>query len=157
MDIDWKQLIEVRERQKSAALELVAVERAALEASQASARHAHIQWREHLAQKAAHWQGIVDGLTRGAVNASAMRDAAGGTQVLEARIAQASQGVVRAQELVALQEARLEASRGELRAAEGELMKARRMHERAQAEARRTRELQLENAAEDAALQRWMR
>jgi hypothetical protein len=156
MSIDWKRLIELREQQKTTVLELVAQDRKKLAASQADAQLAQAQWREHLATKAAHWEEIASALSGGAFNAGQMRDAAAGSRALDAQIQMASQGVARAEAVVAQRTEALEASRGELRAADGELVKARKMLERTQAEQRQARELQMEDAAEEAALQRWL-
>jgi hypothetical protein len=154
--IDWKRLVDLREQQQSKAMELVAKDTEALDASQGQAQAAQAQWREQLEVKAAHWQSMVQALSGGAVNASQMRDAAAGSRALDAQIAMAGRAVLQAQEQVAQRQAVLDASRGELRAASGELAKARKMQERVHDDQQRRLELQLEDAAEEAAVQRWL-
>lgn len=153
---DWKQLITLREKQEAQAQEQVARDTQALDASQGQAQAAQAQWREQVEVKAAHWQAMVQALSGGAVNALALRDAAAGSRALDAQITLAGRAVQQAQQQVAQRETELAASRAGLRAASGELAKARRMHERARDEAQRRVELQLENAAEEAAIQRWL-
>jgi len=153
--IDWKLLIGVRERHKTTALEAVARDRRALQASQDQAQAAQAQWHHQVQTQAAHWQATSAALAGGGFKAAQLREAAAGSQALDAQIARAGQAAAQARELVSQHEARLDTSRGGLRAAEGELEKARQMQQRVHAQQLRAGELRQEDATEELAVQKW--
>lgn len=156
MAIDWKLLIGVRERQKASALEAVARQRRTLEASQAQAQALHGQRLQQVEAQAAHWQATLAASSGGRLNALHLRDAAAGSRALDVQIARAGLAASRADAVVAQHQGQLDASRGELRSADGELMKARQMQERLQAQQRQARERQQEDAAEEGASRTWL-
>ena len=153
--IDWKLLIDVRERQKTAALGVVARDRKAAEQSHAQLLQAEA-WREQQVQsKAAHWQATVGALAGGQCNVAQLRHAGAWSGALDAQIAQAQQQAVQAGEFHAQREEVLARSRQALREASGELEKARQMQQRARAERLALQETRQDEAAEEAASQAW--
>lgn len=155
--MDWHLLIGVRERQKTAALALVVHERCALQAAKDQARMADAQWQHQLQAKTAHWQATKAALAGGGFKSAQLREAATGSRALDSHIAQTGRAAAEARTQVLQQEARLGARLGELRSAEGELLKARQMQDRQRAQQLRTGELRQEDAAEDVATQKWLR
>lgn len=156
MDIDWKQLIVVRERQKAVALEAVSRDRRALEASRAQAQAAHEQWLRRVQARSAHWQAMMARRSGSPLSPALLCDAAAGSRALDAQIAHAALASSRAQAMAAQRQDDLDASRGALRAADGELLKARQMQERRQALLRQARERHQEDAAEELAAGNWL-
>lgn len=155
MAIDWKLLIDVRERQKSVAMGIVARDREAAEESRAQLQQAEA-WRQQQVQgKAQHWQATVGALSGGQCNVAQLRHAGAWSGALDARIAQAGQAAMQAGQAHAQREQVLEASRQQLRAASGELEKAQQMQQRARTERLRLMELRQDEAAEETASQSW--
>lgn len=155
MSVDWMLLIDVRERQKSAAMGVVARERQAAEQSLARLQKAET-WREQQVQdKAQHWQDTAGALSGGVFSVAQLRQAGAWSGALDARIAQAGQTVAQAGQAHAQREQALAASRLRLRGASGELEKARQMQERTRAEQLRLQGLRHDDAAEEAAVQAW--
>jgi len=153
--IDWKLLVDVRERQKTAALGVVARDREAAEQSHARLRQAEA-WREERVQsKAAHWQATVGALAGGQCNVAQLRHAGAWSGALDVQIAQAQQQAAQAGEFHAQREEVLARSRQALRDASGELEKARQMQQRARAERLALQETRQDEAAEEAASQAW--
>lgn len=155
MTIDWKLLVDVRERQKSAALGIVARDREATEESRAQLQQAEAQRQQQLQSKAQHWQATVGALSGGQCSIAQLRHAGAWSGALDAQIAEAGQAAMQAGQAHAQREQVLEASRLQLRAASGELEMAQQMHERARIERLRLAELRQDEAAEEAASQAW--
>lgn len=153
--IDWKLLIDVRERQKTAALGVVARDRDAAEQSRAQLRQAEARREAQVQSKAAHWQATVGALAGGQCNVAQLRHAGAWSGALDAQIAQAQRQAVQAGELHAQREDVLARSRQALREASGELEKARQMQQRARAERLALQETRQDEAADEAASQAW--
>ena len=154
--IDWKLLIDVRERQKTAALGVVARDREAAEQSHAQLRQAEA-WREQqVHSKAAHWQATVGALAAGQCKVAQLRHAGAWSGALDAQIAQAQRQALQAGEFHAQREEVLARSRQALRDASGELEKAQQMQQRARAERLALQETRQDEAAEEAASQAWV-
>jgi hypothetical protein len=90
------------------------------------------------------------------LSAQQLCDASAGSLALDAQIARAARAASQADAVVAEQQAQLDACRVELRAADAELMKARRMQERCQAQQCQARERQQEDAAEELSSRQWL-
>jgi hypothetical protein len=153
--IDWKLLIDVRERQKTAALGVVSRDRDAAEQSRAQLRQAEARREAQVQSKAAHWQATVGALAGGQCNVAQLRHAGAWSGALDAQIAQAQRQAVQAGELHAQREDVLARSRQALRDASGELEKARQMQQRARAERLALQETRQDEAADEAASQAW--
>ncbi|AKJ32076.1 serine kinase [Caldimonas brevitalea] len=155
MDIDWKRLIDVRERQKRTAMETVARDREAAERSLADARQAQARLQQEMAAKAQHWQATAGALQDGHCSVAELRHAGAWSGALDARIVEAGRGAARAQAAHLQRQQVLDASRRQLRAASGDVEKAQQMHRRCQSEQRRLQEARLDDVAEDVAAQAW--
>jgi len=155
MSIDWKLLIDVRERQKIAAAGVVTRERQAADESQAQLRQAQWQVQQKQQHKDGHWQGTRQALAGGQCRVAELVRAGEWSRALDAQIAKASQNAAQAGQAHALREQALEESRQRLRAAHGEVEKARQMQQRARAEALRLVEVRQDEAAGDAATRTW--
>ena len=153
MDIDWKRLGEVRERQKTAAQQRVASDRHALEQSQQQARTAQEQWHREVQAKEQLWRETASGAS---VSVAQMCQNGAWSRALDARIAQAGAAVAQAVEVVNTRQATLEGSRQVLRAAAGDLEKARQMQRKAVQTRQRLAEQRVEDNAEEAAVQGWL-
>ena len=153
MDIDWKRLGEVRERQKTAAQQRVASDRHALEQSQQQARTAQEQWHREVQAKEQLWRETASGAS---VSVAQMCQSGAWSRALDARIAQAGAAVAQAVEVVNTRQATLEGSRQVLRDAAGDLEKARRMQRKAVQARQRLAEQRMEDNAEEAAVQGWL-
>jgi hypothetical protein len=156
MSIDWKLLIDVRERQKTAAMEIVARDRQAADESQARLQQAQAKRQQQLDAKAQHWQATVGDLSGGHCSVAQLRHAGAWSGALDAQIAQAGQVAAQAEHAHAQTQQVLDASRRQLRAASGELEKALQMQQRTRAEQVRLRELRQDEGAEEAATQVWL-
>ncbi|MBT2324101.1 serine kinase [Variovorax paradoxus] len=155
MAIDWKLLIDVRERQKSAAMGIVARDRRAAEESLARLQQAEARRQQQVQNKAQHWQATVGALSDGQCSIAQLRHAGAWSGALDAQIAQAGRATAQAGQAHAQRELLLEASRKQLRAASGELEKAQQMQQRARTEALRVMELRQDETAEEAASKAW--
>ncbi|SEL32657.1 hypothetical protein SAMN05518845_106165 [Variovorax sp. YR750] len=153
--VDWKLLVGVRERQKTAAMGVVARDRAAAEQSHAELRQAEAWQQQQVQNKAAHWQATTGALSHGECSVAQLRHAGAWSTALDARIAEAGQLAAQAGQAHALRESTLEASRQKLRAASGDVEKAQQMLQRARSEQLRLRELRLDDATEEATSQAW--
>lgn len=151
MNIDWKLLIQLRERHKLAAQEAVARERRAAQQQEARVRDAHDALADRVDAKARLWQQA----NASALDMGALRQTAAWSRALDAQIANAGRSLGQAQQAAQQQYERLDHSRDELRGACGELNKAEQMHARALAAQRRRAELRAEDGAEEHAVQRW--
>jgi flagellar biosynthesis chaperone FliJ len=155
MSIDWGLLVEVRERQKTSAMELVARERRAAGESLALLHQAQASQQQQLDAKRQHWQATAGVLSGGQCDVAQLRHAGAWSGALDARIVQAGEAAAQAAQVHANRQQALDTSRRQLREASGELEKAKQMQQRTQAEARRQREQRLEAVTEDAAAQAW--
>jgi len=155
MSIDWKLLIDVRERQKTAAAGVVTRERKAADESQLRLRQAQWQVQQEQQHKDGHWQGTRQALAGGQGRVADLVQAGAWSRALDAHIARASQNALQAGQAHAQREQALEESRRRLRAAHGEVEKARQMQQRARAEALRLAEVRQDGDAGDAAAGTW--
>lgn len=155
MAVDWKLLIEVRERQKRTAMEQVARDRSAAEESLALLQQAHAQLQQQVEAKASHWQATVGALSGGACSVAQLRQASVWSGALDGHIATAATGVAQAQGEHLQREQVLQESRCRMRAAAGEVEKAQQMQQRSVQERRRLQEARLEDVAEEVASVSW--
>lgn len=155
MAVDWKLLIEVRERQKRSAMEQVARDRAAADESLAHLQQAHAQLQQQVEAKTAHWQATVGTLSGGACSVAQLRQASAWSGALDGHIAAATMGVAQAQGRHLQREQVLQESRRRMRAAAGEVEKAQQMQQRSAQERRRQQEARQEDAAEEVASVAW--
>jgi len=156
MSIDWKLLIDVRERQKTAAMEVVARDRQAADASQARLQQAQAQQQQQVNAKAQHWQATAGELSGGHCSVAQLRHAGAWSGALDAQILQAGQVAAQAEHAHVQTQQVLDASRRQLRDASGELEKAQQMQQRTRAEQRRLQELRQDEGTEEAATQVWL-
>jgi hypothetical protein len=155
MSIDWKLLIDVRERRKKIALEAMLVNRRAAERSRSEAQQAQAQWQRRVDAKLDFWQATRLATAGGSFSVSQLSDAAGWSGALDAQIAQQSVTVQQAQCAFRECEQMLEASRGRLCHAAGGVEKAERMHKRDKAMLRRVDEARFDAAIEGSTSTAW--
>lgn len=155
MAVDWKLLIEVRERQKRTAMEAVARDRAAADESLAGLRQAHAQLQQQIDAKAAHWQATTGALSGGACSVAQLRQASAWSGALDGHIASAATNVAQAQGVHQQREQLLNESRQRMRAAAGEVEKARQMQQRRLQQQRSLHEARQEDVAEEVASVAW--
>lgn len=155
MSIDWKLLADVRERQKTVTMGVVARDRAAAEQSQAQLRQAEARQRQQVQNKVQHWEATRGALSGGGCSVAEFRHAGAWSGALDAQIAQAGEAAAQASRAHSEREQLLRQSRRELRAASGELEKAQQMQQRARTERLQLQELRLEDASEESSAQAW--
>ena len=155
MSVDWKLLADVRERQKTAAMGVVARDRAAAEESQAQLRQAEAAQQEQVQNKLRHWEATRGALSGGQVSVAEFRSAGAWSGALDAQIAEAGQVTAKAARAHSEREQVLEESRRQLRAAHGELEKAQQMQRRARSEHLHLQEQRLEDTNEESTAQAW--
>jgi flagellar biosynthesis chaperone FliJ len=155
MSIDWGLLVEVRERQKTSAMEVVARDRRAAGESLAMWHQAQASQQQQVNAKLQHWQATSGALSGGRCDVAQLRQAGAWSGALDARIVQAGEAAAQAAQVHAQRQQVLEASRRQLREASGELEKAKQMQQRTRAEARCERERRLDAVTEEAAAQAW--
>ncbi|MDH6594279.1 flagellar biosynthesis chaperone FliJ [Variovorax sp. TBS-050B] len=155
MSIDWKLLADVRERQKTVAMGVVARDRAAAEHSQAQWREAEAARQQQVQNKAQHWEATRGALSGGQLSVAEFRHAGAWSGALDAQIAQAGQTAAEAAQAHAEREQVLDQSRRQLRAAHGELEKAQQMQQRARSERLQLQEQRLEDGNEERTAQAW--
>lgn len=153
--VDWKLLVGVRERQKTAAMSIVARDRAAAEQSHVELQQAKARQKHQVQNKAAHWQATSGALSHGECNVAQLRHAGAWSTALDARIAEAGRLAAQAGQAHALRESALETSRQKLRAASSNVEKAQQMLQRARSEQLRLRELRIDDATEETTSQAW--
>ena len=151
MTIDWKLLVQLRERHKLAAHEAVVHERRVAQAREAQLMQSRGALDEQVQAKAALWQQA----SAGAIDMGALRQTAAWSGALDRHIAQARRQVSDAEHLAHLQAQRVEQRRTELRQACGDLTKAEQMQTRQRAAQRQLAETRAEDVAEEHAVQRW--
>ncbi|MDQ0570290.1 flagellar biosynthesis chaperone FliJ [Variovorax paradoxus] len=155
MSVDWKLLSDVRERQKTAAMGVVARDRAAADESQVQLRQAEAAQQQQVQNKLRHWEATRGALSGGQVSMAEFRNAGAWSGALDAQIAEAGQATAQAARAHTEREQVLEESRRQLRAAYGELEKAQQMQQRARAERVHLQELRLADANEESTAQAW--
>jgi hypothetical protein len=155
MSIDWKLLADVRERQKTVAMGVVARDRVAAEQSQAQLMQAEALREQQQENKLRHWEATRGALSGGQCSVAEFRSAGAWSGALDARIAQAGEAAAQAARAHSEREQVLEQSRRQLRAAHGELEKAQQMQQRARMERMHLRELRLEDINEETTAQAW--
>ncbi|WGT65942.1 serine kinase [Variovorax paradoxus] len=155
MSIDWKLLADVRERQKTVAMGVVARDRVAAEQSQARLMQAEALREQQQENKLRHWEATRGALSGGQCSVAEFRSAGAWSGALDARIAQAGEAAAQAARAHSEREQVLEQSRRQLRAAHGELEKAQQMQQRARMERMHLRELRLEDINEETTAQAW--
>ena len=155
MSIDWKLLADVRERQKTVAMGVVARDRVAAEQSQAQLMQAEALREQQQENKLRHWEATRGALSGGQCSVAEFRSAGAWSGALDTRIAQAGEAAAQAARAHSEREQVLEQSRRQLRAAHGELEKAQQMQQRARMERMHLRELRLEDINEETTAQAW--
>lgn len=155
MNVDWKLLIQIRERHKVAAQESVAGQKRVVEAHERIHADAVAAWQEELAARAALWE-RTRGTDGGALSIAQLSQATAWGHTLDRRIARAARKMDEARGELAQQQLQLNAARRTLREAVGDLTKAQQMQERQAALARQASERRQESATEDAAEQAWL-
>jgi len=155
MSIDWKLLADVRERQKTVAMGVVARDRAAAEQSQAQLMQAEVLRQQQEENKLRHWEATRGALSGGQCSVAELRNAGAWSGALDARIAEAGEAAANAARAHSEREQVLEQSRRQLRAAHGELEKAQQMQQRARMERMHLQELRLEDSNEESTAQAW--
>jgi len=155
VSIEWKRLIDVRERRQQVAREAVARDRRATEEGEAQASAAQAQLQVQIASKASHWQAIGSALDGGACNVAQLHDAGAWSGALDERIAHASRDASQALAIVAERQGVLEASRRQLRSAVETSERARQMEQRVKVQHQRAQDMRIDDAAEEAASQAW--
>lgn len=156
MSIDWGLLVEVRERQKTSATQRVARERRAAGESLAMWQQAQAREQQQLDAKQQHWQATAGALSGGECNVAQLRQAGAWSGALDAQIVRAGEAAAQARQVHGERLQVLESGRSALRAASGELEKAKQMQQRTRAEQRRQREQRLDAMTEEAAAQAWL-
>jgi hypothetical protein len=154
---NWTQLVRVRERQKLTALETVARDRLASDRCAAATQQARQGLDDLKEAKSALWQSTAGALTQAGGSVAQLRQAGTWSQALNGRIAQAAQQLQQAREQEQQRQAVLEASRAQLRRAQGELEKAQRVQGQQARDALRQSALREEDRSEDAGVQGWTR
>ena len=150
--IDWKRLIDVRERRRRLALETVHADRRAAEQGDGQVREARAALERCEDAKSGHWQAA---LADPALSVAQLSGAAAWSRVLDERIARERASVAEAAAHAQACARVLEASREALRRAAGGVEKADRMRERAQSLRRRLDDARVDAAAEEVAAARW--
>jgi len=153
--IDWSQLVRVRERRKSIALQAMLAQRRAAEQVRAAAQAEAAERERRIAEKAAHWQAARGALADGTLRAAGLCDAAAWSGALDARIVRQAEVARRADAAAQVQEQALDERSAELRRAAGAVQKADRVREREHARALAAGESRLESATEDLVALRW--
>ena len=154
MNVDWKLLIDIRERHKLAAQESVAAQKRVVDAHEQVYTTAHAAWQEELSARTALWERTrsSDG---GALSVAQLSQATAWGHSLDRRIARAARKMDEARAQLAQQQLQLNAARRVLREAVGDLTKAQQMQERQAALTRAASERRQESATEEAAEQAW--
>lgn len=155
MKVDWKLLIQIRERHKLAAQEAVAAQKRVVEAHEQIHSAASNAWQEELAARVALWERTRGG-DGGALSIAQLSQATAWGQTLDRRIARAARTMDEARGQLAQHQLQLTAARRALRDAAADLTKAQQMQERQAALARSASERRQEAATEDAAEQTWL-
>ncbi len=151
MSVDWKLLVQLRQRHKLAAHEAVVRERRAAQEREAQLMQSRGALDEQVQAKAALWQQA----SAGTIDMGALRQTAAWSGALDRHIAQARRQVSDAEHLAYVQDQRVEQRRSELRQACGDLSKAEQMQARDRAAQRQLAETRAEDVAEEHAVQRW--
>ena len=151
MSIDWKLLVQLRERHKLAAHEAVVRERRAAQEREAQLMQSRGALDDQVQAKAALWQQA----SAGTIEMGALRQTAAWSGALDRHIAQARSQVADAEHLAYLQEQRVLQRRDELRQACGDLTKAEQMEMRDRTAQRQLAETRADDVAEEHAVQRW--
>jgi hypothetical protein len=154
---DWPRLIEVRERQKTAAAQALAAARSEADHSAARCNEAQRALASRADERRASWHGAVGQFAAGALQVEQLRRAGSFDAVASRRILEANRHCSTARTEQQLAQARSDHAHAWLRGRCAALEKAQRMDERAQAERRQREERQAEESAEAAALAAWLR
>ena len=155
MNIDWKLLIDVRERRKKIALEAMLADRRAAEQSRGEARQAQAQWQRRVEAKVDLWHATRGAMAGGSFSVAQLCDATAWGGALDAQIAQEGVVVQKAQSMAHEREQVLEMSRGQLRHAAGGVEKAAHMQKRGNSLQRRVDEARTDAATEAVAATAW--
>lgn len=152
MAIDWKLMIDLRERQRTTASDLVQRERKAVAESEAEVHAARMRLVQQQDSKAALWNDIT---TAQACTIDQMQRASAWSRALDGKVAQAAHAVHDALVVAQQKNAVLEQRRQELRAAMGELEKAKEMQQRLLAGQRRAAEARADEVVDEWAANQW--
>lgn len=157
MAIDWKLLVDTRIRKKTAALEVVAQDRQALENSLAQVTRAKSVEQEYVLNKAQLWQATMATPANGTLPVAQLRNVSAWSHALDAHIVQAAQDVCQAQQVTQQRLTTLEVSRSALVRACRNLDKAEQLQQRARLEHIHAQEGAAQCAADDNAGSQWIR
>jgi hypothetical protein len=150
--IDWRRLLDLRERRRRLALEAMLADRRAADACAGAARAAEALLGQVQAARTSHWQAV--GADAG-LSVASLAGAAAWSRVLDERIARERAAVAEAEVQARAQARVLAQSRAALRRAAGGVEKATRLSERARSLGRRLEDARLEATAEDVAAALW--
>ena len=152
--IDWKRLVDVRERRRKLALETVVADRRSVEQGEGRVRDAQRALAHCEDTRTGHWQAV---RAEAGLSVAQLADAASWNRVLDLQVARERAAVAEAAAQAEACARVLEASREALRRAAGGVEKADRMRERAQSLRRRLEDARVDAAAEEVAAARWRR
>ncbi len=152
---NWRQLVRVRQQQRTSAIETVARDRRAVDDSAAVAAHAEQGLRREQQLKAEFWTSTVHG--NGGVSVAQLRHAGAWNRVLNQQIAQAADRLALARQVELHRQQSLALSRQRLQQTSGELEKAEQVLQRQRHAHARMQECRHDAQADDQAVQSWGR
>lgn len=152
MAIDWKLMIDLRERQRTTASDLVQRQRQVVAESEAEVQAARMRLVQQQDSKAALWNGISNAK---ACTIDEMQRASAWSRALDGKVAEAAQAVHQALVVAQEKHAVLEQRRRELRAAMAELEKAKEMQQRLLTGQRRAAEARADEVVDEWAANQW--
>lgn len=155
MSVNWKLMIQLRERQKMEAGDLVAKERQVVAESEVQVQSAQGRLNQELAAKTALWQQTRSSFDGGAVNVEQLRFATSYSKVLDARAAEAAKAVHDAQSEMQKKLVVLDERRQQLREAMGDLEKAKEMQLRHLKQLNQAAEYRMEDALDEWSTSKW--
>ncbi|MET0351950.1 MAG: hypothetical protein ABW067_19285 [Rhizobacter sp.] len=154
MAIDWQQLVRVRERSRTAAVDEARRDAEAVALRDAEVARAEAELEARRVSRQALWHGVAEP-GRSGLRMDDLRGAASWGRRLDRQITEAGAGVEASRAEAARQQERLVESRARVRRAAAEVQRATEMGERVRAAQRRRQELRLEDLSEESALRVW--
>ena len=155
MPTDWKQMIRLRERQRTVAMEATARERQALDESLEQLRAAQAHLAQQVAARSALWDGAAAALNGQGCSVEHMQQTLVWSGALAAKVSQAGQEVQQTQSHAAQRNAQWEASRRALRAVAAKVEKAEQLQQRVRGDAARVAEQRLDEALAERSSGAW--
>lgn len=155
MSVNWKLMIQLRERQRAEASDRVAQERKVVSEVEARLDIAERKFLQEREAKKALWQRTNAAFQAGQCSVEQMQAAMAYSRTLDSRAAEAAKAVAEVCEEMKKKLAVLEARRGELRAAMGDLEKAKEMQVRHVKSVNRKIEARAEDVVDEWATSRW--